>query len=166
MHYQWIFIRKIIISKMFLSLLIFFINDLNFCFATKQRAGLTRILCVDIWNSESENWLKYLQIRWPRVSFKEAHGDRDPIRSIQQKENIENMARLVTACFGLYTEEQCLVSLFDSDYFWNWNKKVSVKAMLVAWSWWQNFESKNFRSWWSLCQKIVNVGDRNGQNGH
>ena len=73
--------------------------------------------------------------RWPHVSFAEAHGYRDPIRSIQQKENIENMARLVTACFGLYTEEQCLVSLFDSDYFWSWNKKKSFQSQhLFKWS--------------------------------
>ena len=35
--------------------------------------------------------------RITRISFLEAHGDRDPIRSIEQLKNIENMARLVTA---------------------------------------------------------------------
>ena len=39
MHYQWISIRKIIVSKMMFYLLFILINDLKFTLATKQRTG-------------------------------------------------------------------------------------------------------------------------------
>ena len=47
------------------------------------------------------------QHRWSRFSFAQAHGDRHPIRSAEQKANIDGMARMLTSCFDLFTEKEC-----------------------------------------------------------
>ena len=148
---------------MLISILWIYINKVVFIAATKQRTRSKEpwlLRTADFLAGQSgalksrDSRLEYgpFRISWTHASFQEAHGDKDPIRSIEQKENIENMARLVTgreslrksgkvllklcdlvksaeiavpwflvqACFGLYTEEQCLISLFNSDYFWSW----------------------------------------------
>ena len=59
------------------------------------------------------------QIVGPNLSFVEAHGDREPIRSAEQKANIEGMARVMKGCYRLSTDKECLTSLMNSDYFWS-----------------------------------------------
>ena len=61
---------------------------------TNGRLRSRTVGCVEVQRLQVE--YRPLRISWTHASFQEAHGDKDPIRSIEQKENIENMARLVT----------------------------------------------------------------------
>ena len=49
----------------------------------------------------------------------QTHGRTEFVRTAEQEKIIKNVQKLIDDCLVVLSEEYCLKTIFDSNYFWN-----------------------------------------------
>ena len=47
------------------------------------------------------------------------HGRTEFVRTPEQEKTIEDVRKMINDCFSVLSEEYCLKTIFDANYFWN-----------------------------------------------
>ena len=48
-----------------------------------------------------------------------SHGRTEYVRTAEQEKTIKDVRKMIDDCFDILSEEYCLKTIFDSNYFWN-----------------------------------------------